>query len=143
MGSIDRLVLEREDSELFITPRWLNDNCLEFWLEHVYYDCLETPESVLFMSPAALHMTKFLPQSDLSQALEQLQLKTKGLVIMPVNDNSGAEAGGSHWAFVAYLRSSNVFRYYDSAGKSNWHVAKSTSETMSDPLGAPPGMSWI
>ena len=44
-------------------------------------------------------------------------------MIIPVNDNKGANAGGTHWSLLCYQKSSGLFSSYDSVGDANQRSA--------------------
>mmetsp|Transcript_13055 Transcript_13055/g.30333 ORF Transcript_13055/g.30333 Transcript_13055/m.30333 type:complete len:250 (-) Transcript_13055:1355-2104(-) len=114
----DRAALEDEQVELLKAPLWLNDMCIEIWLENMMDEVVPDDRSdVCFISPSSMAMLNFgLTSEYFVTDWKGLELPSKALTLMPINDNVEEKVGGSHWALLAYFRPLNTFRMYDSMG---------------------------
>jgi sentrin-specific protease 8 len=125
-----------DDVQLLKPQGWLNDQCIEFWWDHVIqFDpaLQETEDGLIFVCPSVMHMVKFLSANDFG-ILGDLKLNRKQLVLMPLNNNQSDDVGGSHWALLCFLRSENKFYFYDSCKNLNLECAKVIAEKMVGPL---------
>ncbi len=121
-----------DDLQLLKPHGWLNDQCIEFWWDHVVQfnpKLRETEDGLIFMCPSVMHMVKFLTEEDFG-VLGDLKLKTKNLILMPINNNQTENVGGSHWALLCFHRSENTFYFYDSCQNLNLECAKIISAKM-------------
>ena len=111
------------DLLLLEAGEWLNDTVIEF-----YYEYLERSlnnSEILFLRPCIVYLIIQSKTADLDGIQGVLPtLKTRRLVFMPLNDNQGNKAGGTHWSLLVYDRMTSNYYHYDSAGSSNWIVAK-------------------
>ena len=73
--------------------------------------------SVLFMNPSAAWMVSMIESAEeLEMCLDQLSLKSREIIFIPVNDSQDPSkvGGGSHWSLLLFQRASNTFYYFDS-----------------------------
>merc|ERR1712179_197651 len=88
---------------------------------------------VAFLDADVVQLVKMLPPDEISMVLSTLDLDTKKLIFLPVNDNASTQSGGSHWSLLLWDKSLNRFEYYDSiescTGSEN--IARSLSKTFS------------
>ncbi|KAJ1473259.1 hypothetical protein T484DRAFT_1973457 [Baffinella frigidus] len=136
---MDRLTLSEEEIDAFSEQRWLLDQNIEFWLEHVVHDLFES-DGVSFLSPSAVQMAHlFGPgSSDLAEAIFNVREELAApLVLLPVNDNESDAAGGSHWSLLVFHRPSASFRHLDSMGGSNTATARRIAAALAPLVGAP------
>eukprot|EP00058_Branchiostoma_floridae_P014557 XP_002600045.1 hypothetical protein BRAFLDRAFT_221105 [Branchiostoma floridae] len=118
--------LRKSDVKLLQPPNWLNDKIIGFAFE--YFERVQFQDfssDVTFISPDVTQFIKY-SQDDLAPFLEPLELSSKKLVFLAVNDNANLEsAGGSHWSLLLYRRDVAEFQHYDSAqGSGNSAPAK-------------------
>ncbi|KAM9311815.1 sentrin-specific protease 8 [Gastrophryne carolinensis] len=124
-------LLRSSDVILLDAPHWLNDNIIGFALEFLASTLAPSrAESVAFLSPEVSQFIKCCG-SELKECLQPLDLPSKDLVLLPVNDNAGSEAGGTHWSLLAYLRRSHGFLHYDSAPGTNAPHARRMAKNLS------------
>jgi len=125
----DSLVREC-DFKLLDSPNWLNDTIIGFCFEYFTNDkFVNLPFT--FISPEVTQFMKFCGAEELEIFLEPLELLTKEIVFLAVNDNSDVEkTGGSHWSLLAYCRKGNKFQHYDSSNGSNEKYARQLSKKM-------------
>jgi sentrin-specific protease 8 len=125
-----------DDLQLLRPHGWLNDQCVEFWWDHVVQfnsKLRETDDGLIFICPSVMHMMKFLTAEDFG-VLGDLKLNKKNLVLMPINNNETEGVGGSHWALLCFHRSENRFYFYDSCNNFNLGCAKAVTGKMVDAL---------
>lgn len=139
---MDRVVLSYGDSllrssdvALLDAPHWLNDNIIGFIFEFLASTLAPSiTEGVALLSPEVSQFIKCCG-SDAPEFLQPLELPKKDLVLLPVNDNAGTEAGGTHWSLLAYLRNACEFLHYDSAPGTNAPHAQIMARNLSSLLG--------
>ncbi|XP_053321007.1 sentrin-specific protease 8 [Spea bombifrons] len=112
-------LLRSSDVALLDPPHWLNDNIIGFIFEFLASN--QDPsisQRVAFLSPEVSQFVKCC-ERDAPDFLQPLDLPSKDLILLPVNDNTGSEAGGTHWSLLAYVRHIPIFLHYDSAPGTN------------------------
>ncbi|XP_066283873.1 sentrin-specific protease 8-like [Branchiostoma lanceolatum] len=119
--------LRQSDVRLLQPPNWLNDKILGFAFE--YYERVQFQDfssDVTFISPDVTQFIKYSQGDDLAPFLEPLDLSSKKLVFLAVNDNTNLEStGGSHWSLLLYRRDVAEFQHFDSSqGSGNSAPAK-------------------
>lgn len=123
--SYNDVVLRRSDLDILSGPYFLNDRIIEFYFSYLSscYPC----EDILLAPPGIAFWISNCPDTDnLKDFLQPLNLSSKKLVILPVNDNDDVTVpeGGSHWSLLVFERTANVFVHHDSSGGSNSRHAK-------------------
>ena len=94
-----------DDLVLTQPNEWLNDQCIEFWWDHVvqfFPQLKEGEDGIIFVCPSVMHMLNFLEPGEAESVLNDLKLDKKDLVIMPINNNQQNSVGGSHWALLCF-----------------------------------------
>ncbi|XP_056425274.1 sentrin-specific protease 8 isoform X2 [Hyla sarda] len=142
---MDQVVLSYGDSLLRISdvalldaPHWLNDNIIGFIFEFLSSTLApSTAERVALLGPDVSQFIKCCG-NDAAEFLQPLEIPRKDLVLLPVNDNAGTEAGGTHWSLLAYLRSARQFLHYDSAPGTNAPHARLMARNLSSLLAGNP-----
>ncbi|KAM4747629.1 sentrin-specific protease 8 [Rhinophrynus dorsalis] len=131
-------LLRSSDVALLDPPHWLNDNIIGFTFEFLA-SSLDPSQAqrISFLSPEVSHFIKCCG-SEAPDFLEPLDLPNKDLILLPVNDNAGQEAGGTHWSLLAYVRNVSLFLHYDSAPGSNARHAHLLARNLSGLLGGKP-----
>lgn len=114
-------LIRRSDYKLLSSKEWINDNIIEFWFEYLYNHVFKSyQEQLLCIGPSMAHLIKLTNLEDLQAILQPLELSSKKLVLIPINDNSYSEsAGGSHWSLLVLYVSLRQFEHYDSSINSN------------------------
>ncbi|KAM3926089.1 sentrin-specific protease 8 isoform 1-T3 [Leptodactylus fuscus] len=127
-------LLRSSDVALLDAPHWLNDNIIGFTFEFLASTLPpSTAERVALLSPEVSQFIKCCG-NDAQEFLQPLELPKKDLVLLPVNDNAGTEAGGTHWSLLAYLRSMREILHFDSAPGTNAPHARLMSKNLSSLL---------
>ncbi|XP_043933432.1 sentrin-specific protease 8 [Protopterus annectens] len=133
MMSVDPVILSYQDSLLRLSdvtlldpPFWLNDHVIGFTFEYFAFERFKDfATEVCFIGPEVAQFIKCATcQEELSIFLEPLDLSSKKLVILAVNDNSSQSAGGTHWSLLVYIRPLDTFNHYDTYSGSNSSHAK-------------------
>jgi sentrin-specific protease 8 len=118
-----------EDIQLTTPHQWLNDQCIEYWWDHVIQinpGFQETEDGMTFVCPSVMHMLNFLDDGNFG-ALNDLKLDRKSLILMPINNNQEISVGGTHWSLLCFLRSGNKFYHFDSCGNMNLECSRRIS----------------
>ncbi|XP_064633000.1 sentrin-specific protease 8-like [Lineus longissimus] len=110
-------LLRKSDVSLLEGPHWLNDKLIGFSFEYFENDRFkERCHHVRFISP---DVTQFI----------KLELHTKKLVFLAVNDSTDAsQAGGSHWSLLVFSRKDGIISHYDSNHGYNEAAARSIAK---------------
>lgn len=128
-------LLRSSDVALLDAPNWLNDNIIGFIFEFLASTLApSTTERVALLSPDVSQFIKCCG-NDAAEFLQPLELPKKDLVLLPVNDNAGTEAGGTHWSLLAYFHDGCEFLHYDSAPGTNGPHARLMARNLSSLLG--------
>ncbi|XP_068128686.1 sentrin-specific protease 8 [Hyperolius riggenbachi] len=124
-------LLRSSDVALLDAPQWLNDNIIGFTFEFLASSLVPSrAERVAFLSPEVSQFIKCCG-SEIKEFLQPLDLPNKDLVLLPVNDNAGSEAGGTHWSLLAYLRRFHGFLHFDSSPGTNAPHARCMAKNLS------------
>ena len=124
----------REDVERVADGVWLNDSLLNLY--YLYLENIVQKEDckMLFMAPSTSFWVQMCNSDhDVSEAVNELDLKNKQLIFIPVNDCSNVDCGGgSHWSLLVYHRRiKNTFYAYDSCNQYNLKSAKQLAHKLS------------
>ncbi|CAL8243932.1 unnamed protein product [Lota lota] len=114
-------LLRRSDVTLLEGPHWLNDQVIGFAFEYFAADRFKSlGETIAFISPEVTQFIKCAScPEELAVFLEPLDLASRRLVFLAVNDNSNQTAGGSHWSLLVYHHAAAHFAHYDSQNGGN------------------------
>jgi len=133
----DRIVLDYENSilrqsdvDLLHGPHWLNDNLIGFWFEYLQNELCHDSD-VCLISPEVSQFIKLGSSVDAALMIEPLNLPSKSLVILPINDSSSFDSpGGSHWSTLIYSRTEKTFYHLDSMSGINCIEARKTASKL-------------
>ncbi|XP_053573283.1 sentrin-specific protease 8 [Bombina bombina] len=129
-------LLRLSDVVLLDPPNWLNDNVIGFTFEYLASSLApHLSGRVCFISPEVSQFIKCCGR-EAPTFLEPLALPDKDLILLPVNDNAGPEAGGTHWSLLAYVRQLHGFFHYDSSPGTNFRHAQLMARHLSPLLGS-------
>lgn len=123
--SYNDVVLRRSDLDILSGPYFLNDRIIEFYFS--FLSSCYPSEDILLAPPSIAFWISNCPDTEsLKDFLQPLNLFSKKLVILPVNNNDDVTVseGGSHWSLLAFERNANVFVHHDSYGGINSRHAK-------------------
>lgn len=114
---------------------WLSSNAVDFILCHFeqdkYGDALKSDGKVSILHPATTHMISIMDGDDLKECMAPLELETKELLFIPVNNATASDISsttvdrGSHWSLLVIdRRLFPTVLHYDSSHESNSKVAR-------------------
>ncbi|KAG8440255.1 hypothetical protein GDO86_006140 [Hymenochirus boettgeri] len=131
-------LLRSSDITLLDPPHWLNDSIIGFIFEFLA-SSLDSAQcqKVAFLSPEVSQFIKCCG-TEAPNFLAPLDLASKDLVLLTVNDNEGPEAGGTHWSLLVYIRRFSTFLHYDSFPGNNAPHARLMAKNMSNIFGGKP-----
>uniref|UniRef100_H2YV88 Ubiquitin-like protease family profile domain-containing protein n=1 Tax=Ciona savignyi TaxID=51511 RepID=H2YV88_CIOSA len=128
-------LLRKSDLSLLEAGNWLNDKLIGFMFEYYQNEIFaENAEKVSFLDPDFVQLIKLLPDTDIEGLISPLNLGTKRLIFLPINNNPDPEAGGSHWSLLVLDQDLNIFEHYDSYGDTNYLVAVEVASKFSSIL---------
>lgn len=139
------VLLRVSDVDLLRSPTaWLNDQIMDFYFEYLsrekYHGC---ESEVAFLSASVAFLVSNSTPSDLEVLLVPLDLSSKRLVFLAVNNNPDVDsAGGSHWSLLAFYRDGGGFHHYDSMEGCNADVARDLAMGMAVVMGMEPPF-WV
>ncbi|KAG9295720.1 hypothetical protein G9A89_001737 [Geosiphon pyriformis] len=152
------VVLYYEDIALLQDGAWLNDTCIEFFMEYLERTELAARTKNIKdndygnFNTSVVKFTKKLTPFLLRPAIAFLiysikdpqylssalppKIFTADIIIFPINDNQDPlkAGGGTHWSLVVYVRPLKKFFYYDSASNFNAGPAQATIKSIADVL---------
>ncbi|CAI2377799.1 unnamed protein product [Moneuplotes crassus] len=96
---------------------WVTDQVINFFYEYLN-EYFQEGDKIKFLDPACValmyHMTEI---ESLFEVFMPLKLDKADVIFCPINDNqSPFKTGGTHWALLVYLKATDSFHYFDSAG---------------------------
>lgn len=104
------------DVELLEDCCWLNDKLIGFVFEYFEAEQFrEIKDKVAFLHPSVSQLVKMTSTNEGTDILESLNLKSKDLVFIPINDNEGLGAGGSHWSLLVIDLMNKECLHFDSS----------------------------
>ncbi|CAG8585834.1 3977_t:CDS:2 [Gigaspora rosea] len=122
--------VDLEDVELFEDGRWLNDKCIDLFIEYLDHNLTSKDDisrSKVFLLRAALtYLISNIQDSTFLAGALPKRIFTAQVIFMIVNDNVDVTKarGGNHWSLLIFIRKTNKFLHYDSANGMNIGVAK-------------------
>lgn len=134
-------LLRRSDVALLEGPHWLNDQVIGFAFEYFAAERFKSlDETIAFISPEVTQFIKCAPcPGELAIFLEPLDMASRRLVFLSVNDNSDQAAGGSHWSLLVYHPAAAHFAHYDSQNGGNSLHARRIAGKLEPSFGAAGG----
>ncbi|TMW67673.1 hypothetical protein Poli38472_011293 [Pythium oligandrum] len=124
------------DVGLFTTCQWLNDNAINFYFQYLYHTlCLPAAgaqtSDVLFVDPAIVScmMLQCDEDDEYADLGRGMQVETKRICFLPVNDNESFDGESSHWSLLVYHAERQRFQHYDSSSGHNTTAAKRIAKT--------------
>ena len=127
--SYQNSLLRKSDTDLLVGRNWLNDSLIGFWFEYLENKC---EGSACFVSPEVAQFIKLAP-AESKLFVEPLNLRSKDLIFLPVNDSTSYDCpGGSHWSLLVFDNKTEQFHHYDSMDDgSNFCQASKTAKNLS------------
>ena len=112
--SIGWTCLKLKDLQIFASPTaWVNDNCIDFYYEHLMATRGYKKTFLLYASTAALMV--YENPEELEMIIGDLHLPDYTYWLIPVNDKTNPSVpGGSHWSLLFYNGANKAFYHLDS-----------------------------
>ena len=107
-------LLKKSDIYLLEKGHWLNDTLISFMFEYYQTEQYTGRDEIAFLDPDVIQLIKLIPRDEAGLVLSSLNLVSKELIFIPLNDNESAAAGGTHWSLLVWVKSGNHFELYDS-----------------------------
>jgi sentrin-specific protease 8 len=127
----------QEDLENLLPGQWINDSIIEFTYEYFEQELFSKHSLFGFIRPAIVYLISQIsdPISLVEDSVLPAGLHEKEVLFMPINDNRGNIAGGTHWSLMVYCRSLNHFFHFDSMGNCNEMSARWCQNKIKNVLG--------
>lgn len=127
MYSCGEARLEKNELDMFKGQKWLNDNCIHFWMEHMFGLYKEKLNDIIFLSPTSVFALQFMDLKDVlaethESVYKKLALREFKVSFIPIISNANIDSGGgSHWSLLLCVNKENDIQYlhFDSSGRSN------------------------
>lgn len=118
-------LLRKSDVDLLKNPHcWLNDRLIGFWFEYLENSNLND-SSLCLICPEVAQFIKLGELAETSAFVDPLDLNSRSLVLLPVNDSMSLDhPGGSHWSLLVYDCFAKKSYHFDSLIGSNLNHAK-------------------
>jgi len=126
-------LLRRSDVALLKEGCWLNDQLIGFafeYFQHKLYPSLD--KKVVFISPEVTQFIKMSSEDELPIFLEPLDLSSKDIIFLALNDSETIDAAGSgsHWSLLVFCRHLNACAHFDSANSYNYSAARKLTKKL-------------
>jgi hypothetical protein len=131
-------ILWREDTRGVLPGRFMEDNLLVFWIEHLAHEVYSGRSELCFLHPGAFFMILQNSVEDIADGLQVLALQDRQLILIPLS--SDREAGqarallgrsGAHRSLLVWVKREDKFYHYDPGkGRPNKEVAERVAHTM-------------
>lgn len=113
---------------------WLNDNTINFYFQYLFQSlCVAQGRAseLLLMDPAVVScmMLQCEDDDEYAELGQGLQIQSRKICFLPVNDNQEFGGDSSHWSLLVYYCDARRFEHYDSSSGHNTQAAKRVSET--------------
>ena len=112
--------LYTSDVPLFLSPCWLNDNCLFFYQTYFHHIRLGTNDAspFYFMHPIIVNWLMTLSHEDFQEEYHNAILSQKNsekvkFLFFPLNDRNSSTAFGTHWSILIYDIKGRILSHYD------------------------------
>ncbi|CAG8558846.1 8564_t:CDS:2 [Ambispora gerdemannii] len=137
------VVLYKDDFELLNEHQWLNDTCIEFYMEYLEKTKLipqkneeEDRLTIFLLRPGLTFLISNIQDAQFLASALPREIYTAEIIFMPINNNPNPTraGGGTHWSLVVYLRAQQRFLHYDSVQGFNIAVARAAVERVADLL---------
>jgi len=128
-------VLRQSDLALLSAPNWLNDQIISFFYEYLNNDEISDPR-IGYIDPSLVQLVKLCQEPFEADAmLQSLDLSSKEVILIPINDEQSTHAGGTHWSLLVWFKEQEKLVHYNSIRNSNMKAAKRTANSFSSSIG--------
>lgn len=113
--SFQDTLLRESDVATLSKGGWLNDNIISFYLQYLETKTYNDLNEVALLAAEVVQLIKSLTTADIERMFSHL--KSKKLIVLPINDCSISSTGGTHWSLLIYHR--GAFFHLDSSSSRN------------------------
>ena len=107
-------VLRQSDLALLSAPNWLNDQIISFFYEYLNNDEISDPR-IGYIDPSLVQLVKLCQEPFEADAmLQSLDLSSKEVILIPINDEQSTHAGGTHWSLLVWFKEQEKLVHYNS-----------------------------
>ena len=117
-------IIRQSDLKLLEGSHWLNDRIIGFYFEYLFEKEFNSSDKLVFISPEVCQFLKMSCKEELGIFLEPLNLDTKDLIVLAVNNNDSERSGGSHWSLLMFSKQAGEFFHFDSSSGMNSDPAR-------------------
>ena len=122
--SFNDSIIRQSDLKLLEGPHWLNDRIIGFYFEYLFEKEFDSSDRLVFISPEVSQFLKMSNKEELGIFLEPLNLESKDLIVLAVNNNDSERSGGSHWSLLMFSTQAKEFFHFDSSSGMNSDPAR-------------------
>lgn len=131
-------ILWREDTRGVLPGRFMEDNLLVFWIEHLAHEVYAGRSELCFLHPGAFFMIMRNTLEDVADGLQVLALQDRQLVFIPLSDDKEPAPprpvlgrSGAHRSLLVWVKREDKFYHYDPGkGRPNREVAERVAALM-------------
>ena len=107
-------VLRQSDLALLSAPNWLNDQIISIFYEYLNNDEINDAR-IGYIDPSLVQLVKLCTEPfEVDAMLQSLDLSSKEVVLIPINDEESAHAGGTHWSLLVWFKEQETLVHYNS-----------------------------
>ena len=114
-------VLWSADAREALNGKFLGDNYVTWWIEHLAHEEYNGRSELLFLHPGATFLLQHERADDLLDAFAPLELASRQVVFVPLSDDPEPAPvrpllfkGGSHRSLLVWIKREDCFYHYDS-----------------------------
>ena len=125
VSSIGDAVVRESDVRLLEGPHWLSDRIIGYYFEYLHKQVFDDSQKICFISPEVSQFLKLVGHEELNCFVEALQLETKDVILLAVNNaDDPSRPGGTHWSLLVYTLQAQHFYHFDSSSSMNEEDAR-------------------
>ena len=101
--------------------KFVGDNLVTFWLEHLAHQEYAGRSELLYLHPGAMYLLLHEPVDDLLDAFTPLEVPTRQMIFVPLSsdlhpapERPPGFKGGAHRSLLVWVRREDRFYHYDS-----------------------------
>lgn len=122
--SLPDTVVRNDDLTLLQDRQWLNDTLIDFTMEYKHLERRFVAGQCRWLSCSVVKLVRDLqdPAHILDALPKDFFAEDDALLLLPVNDHTGTDSGGTHWSLLARL-GSRQWLHFDSMYPHNLQAA--------------------
>jgi hypothetical protein len=114
-------ILWSEDAREALNGKFLGDNYVTWWIEHLAHEEFKSRRELLYLHPGAMFLLQHEKLEDLMDAFKFLQIEKRQVIFIPLsNDPEPAPVRplvgltGAHRSLLVWVKREDMFYHYDS-----------------------------